>query len=114
MMETNSAYENIVTKHGWPLASAGVNGVAFERRFALEAIDALRNMPFAILGGDVYRAGGDGVHLTYDNWYAQRMQDEGFKEFQERSLATASNYISNYREPADGTTLYSLVLNPRS
>lgn len=106
----NSRYEEIEKRYGQSLAPAGVDGVAFTRPSALEAVKALRGTPFAIVGGDIYRTGDGGLRLTYDNWFTERAPEEDSVAFQSRSLAAASQYIKNYKEKEEGTTLYALVL----
>ena len=103
-------YQEIAEQHGKSLAPAGVNGIAFERKYALLALEALRGSGLSVLGGDVYSSKMGRLRLTYDNWSSQRIIGEDPDAFKMRSIEEASRYIANYKESEVGTTLYSIVI----
>ncbi len=107
-METE--YATFVQQRGRSLAPAGVNSFGFDRNAAIEALQIIRRSSMAVLGGDVYSADNGSLRLTYDSWATDRKPAESFEEFQVRSLFSAHRYISNYKEPKQGTTLYALVV----
>jgi hypothetical protein len=108
-MLTPQRYLEILKTSGRSLEEIGVRGVALTRRFALDAVASLRGTQVAVVGGDVLVVDGGKPRYTGDNWYVQRLQDEDVFAYIARSHAKAANYISNYRDPEDGSVLYAIV-----
>ena len=77
-----------------PLASEGVEDVAWCREDALEVIRLARDAQFAILGGDVWMRQGKRWVPTYDTWACDRDQEESLEAFSARSCDKASAYVA--------------------
>src|SRR5580704_9602324 len=54
------------------LRAQHVAEVGFRLQPALEAVDELAALDWAVLGGDVWQTGGSVPKPTYDNWHSDR------------------------------------------
>lgn len=91
----NDKIDNVLKK-GIPLDPFGINNFAFPKECALNAVEELRSLGVAILGGDVYVESDDGFKANYDNWYCNRLDGESACDFVTRSTNDAELYIRRY------------------
>ncbi len=54
------------------LRELGINDIAWAYPRVLQAVTALLELNYVILGGDVYRDDGHELSFTYDSWYVKR------------------------------------------
>lgn len=92
-----------------PLASEGVEEIAWRREDALEVIRLARDAQLGILGGDVWMRQGSKWVPTYDTWACDRESNESLEAFAARSCDKASAYLAEYPEGAQGAFVYVLV-----
>jgi hypothetical protein len=83
------------------------------RQEAIKAVEYFQQERIAILGGDVYYIDENGeIELTHDNWYCDKMQEENYMEYCERSAILSKKYIGKYENNLfqNNTLLFNLVL----
>jgi hypothetical protein len=112
-MPLPNAYNAILARDGISLAeiNPGSTELALSRSAALEAIEALNNSHFAILGGDVVSADGNRLEYLNANWYSQRRKGEAAEAFAARSRSEGLKYISAYPRNVDSQPLFVLVVD---
>lgn len=81
---------------GRNLDGIGVRNWALAREDALLALERLREIGVAVLGGDVYVVSGKAVVPSYDNWHCDQDAGEVAADFLSRSIDSARSYISSY------------------
>ena len=86
-----------------------VNELAWPYPVALRAVDALSGAGCAILGGDVYRMGENGLSITGDNWYLDRAQDLPWADYVQAADAHARRYIAWCQSQHADACWYTLV-----
>lgn len=91
---------------GVSLEAEGVHNFGLDRQSALHALTKIRDLGYAILGGDVFEWHEGRLVHTYDNWCAERLHGESFTAFVGRSNDLATRYVSEY--PVAGR-LFALV-----
>lgn len=91
---------------GHGLESVGVRNWALTRGDALLALQRLRDLGVAVLGGDVYILSDAGVESNCDNWYCDPRAEESAADFLNRSIDRARCYVSDYRSE---TALFAIV-----
>jgi hypothetical protein len=92
------------------LRAQHVAEVGFRLQPALEAVDELAALDWAVLGGDVWQTGGSVPKPTYDNWHADRGPKEDWGAYVRRSADYSRNRITLFdtAQPS-GTALFALV-----
>ncbi len=93
---------------GRTLNSVGVRNWALDKDVALAALEQLRTMQVAVLGGDVYTVSGASLESNYDNWYCNRNSGEADVDFVERSISKARSYITSYQANL-GNVFFAIV-----
>jgi Immunity protein 40 len=93
---------------GLNLSKFGVNNWGLDKPSALAALDAFCNLGIPVLGGDVYIVDVGGIKTTYDNWYLDRNEGESRKQFMERSIHKAREYITQYQSMSEGV-IFSII-----
>lgn len=96
MAKTWSTEIKEILKIGKPLFNVGNNNWGLTKEQALEAIDLLSSANIPIYGGDVYELTGDIIKPNYDNWFCNPMPNELERDFLDRSITIAKNYILSY------------------
>lgn len=81
---------------GISLIESGINNWVLNRDDTLRAIQQLKALNVAVLGGDVYSINGDLVEPTGDNWFYNKNENESESEYIDNSIMQAANYINNY------------------
>jgi len=81
---------------GRPLEPLGVRNFALSKASALEALEQLKLLGIAVLGGDVYVDQEGELQNNCDNWYCDPLEGEDNTAFVSRSVALARNYIQSY------------------
>lgn len=90
------------------LEEVGVRNWALQREEALLAVERLRAINVAVLGGDVCSVKEGRVEANYDSWHCDRDRMESDIDFVERSAENARSYIVNYKAPM-GSVLFAIV-----
>ena len=93
---------------GISLDVIGVKNWGLNKTAAFSALDALERIGVPILGGDVYHVIEGTVKVTYDNWYADRLERESKEDFVRRSVKEARAYINKYPEDVSNI-LFAMV-----
>lgn len=93
------------------LDELGLTDLVWEDQLIEAVIDALEQLDFAVLGGDVYAATPEGFRPTYDNWYCDRSPEEAFSDYAKRSREVAREYVRNYRKTGNVGAYFALVVS---
>lgn len=109
-MPARRSYQSVIEKLGIGLESLGIKDIAFTRRDALLALEALQAEERLILGGDAYSRVGSQISSAYANWYVERRTGESEIELLRRSWESGNRFVIEY--PVDGTIepLFSFVV----
>ncbi|MEO6907431.1 MAG: Imm40 family immunity protein [Abditibacteriaceae bacterium] len=102
--------ECLLTEQGYSLSAIGASGFALKRNDALKLISLLEEIPTAILGGDVYFLKEGQLEVSYDNWYCNKLPDENYLNYVNRTHIIARNYIKNYRLMLDVTPIFDMTI----
>lgn len=94
---------------GYSLTSMGVNNWALSKESALKVLNKLEQLQVAVLGGDVCELIGDIIQYNYDSWHCDQGQGELNNEFVLRSIATAKQYIKDYKVENSKRVLFAFV-----
>ena len=97
----------------YSLQAVQVNEVAWRYEDALQAIQAIADAHYAILGGDVYREEHDQLVSTYDSWYLNQ-QELAWDDFVKESRKKALSYIEMYSRRNGEKYYYTLSAYPPS
>ena len=100
-----------VLSAGTSMSSMHVNNWSLDRHAAILAIQSLKGMGIAILGGDVIVRANQALHHTYDSWYCDPIDGESSEAYINRSASTAVNYIEAYPK---GDYLFAIVPEVKS
>ncbi len=100
---------NEILKIGLPLHDYGVNNWALTKEQALSALDKFMTAQISILGGDVFEKINDLYKPNYDNWYCDKKDGENKREYLERSIITAKNYIKDYKTKEFSNNFFVIV-----
>lgn len=106
-MREISIYFNFLREKGRPLLemNVGSDEIALEPDDALQAVDLLKEIQIAVLGGDIlseeengkliyaYQLWGDGQEYHCLNWYCDKMDSENQEEYAKRSYIIAKESI---------------------
>lgn len=97
MNDKTNILDNYLNTLGYDLESVGVKGKALYKKDALAFIDLIRENEIAILGGDVFflKLNGE-ITMTFDNWFCNRENKEGYSVYVQRSVDVAVKYIQGY------------------
>lgn len=98
-------------KRGHYLSGVGINNWAFSKEGALEILNQFEELQVCILGGDVCELTNSIIQPNYDNWYCNRLSNEGDIEFSKRSIKKAKDYITNYNVNDSSQIFFAFVLD---
>ncbi|TYR31205.1 hypothetical protein FXV77_21380 [Sphingobacterium phlebotomi] len=111
-MENTLSYLNFIKEKGRPLSeiNPGSDEIALAVDDALQAIELLKDIQTAILGGDIlsedsgeliyaYQLWGEEYH--YLNWYCDRIDNESEDDYLKRSYILAQEGITNAHATAE-------------
>lgn len=111
-MENTLSYLNFIKEKGRPLSeiNPGSDEIALAVDDALQAIELLKDIQTAILGGDIlsedsgeliyaYQLWGEEYH--YLNWYCDRIDNESEDDYLRRSYILAKEGIANAHTTAE-------------
>lgn len=93
------------------LKSIGVNNIALLKKDALEMLETVKSLEIPVLGGDVCEFFNGNLEYNYDNWYCNKEANESYKNFVERSVKKAKEYIKDYSIPNNKDVYFSIVLD---
>ena len=100
----------IVHKKGIPAAEIG-----WRKDAAMKVLRGCREEGVGVVGGDVYLLLPSGALLaTTDNWFTERMPEEGQREFALRSVDQAERAVLGYRARREGEPIFVLVFDNKS
>lgn len=102
-------YQDFLGKKGRSLSSLNIRGRALQRIDALDAVKVLRSLELPILGGDVYFERDGLIEPAYCNWHAEKLDEESFSDFVERSCEITQSYIERFPETIDRVSLFVFV-----
>ena len=85
-----------ILNNGVSLESIGIKNWAFSKEKALLALGHLANLEVPVLGGDVCELTNGTIQYNYDNWYCDRLPNESYIDFVNRSINKAIEYIEQY------------------
>jgi len=87
--------------NAYTLYPLGIEGYAYLKEDALCIVKYLRDNSFPITGGDVYTIiKGKICHSeVYSGWFCDRLQDELWDDYVQRSYEITYKYINNYSTP---------------
>lgn len=98
-----------ILSSGLSLDNIGVNNWALDKQQTIDALNDFKKQGIAVLGGDVYEIIDGTPESNYDNWYCDQNDGESFKDFSDRSIASARKYVNDYKHPTDKSIRYALV-----
>ena len=104
------SYQSLIEQSGISLDSLGVADVAFTRRDALRAVEALQADERLILGGDAYYRCGATVGHALSNWYVERKADEPDADLLRRSWDAARRFVTQHGMEGTDEALFSFVV----
>jgi hypothetical protein len=102
-----------ILKIGKSLFDIGINNWALTKSDSIFAIERFYSLEVPILGGDVYEIINGVLQSNYDNWYCDPLPGETRKDFVNRSINKARNYIETYKGQGLNNN-YFFVLVPDS
>jgi len=82
----------------FPLTSLGLKGYAYPKEDALTIIEELRKNNIPIIGGKVLVLVDNKIEYPkgYDNWFCDRLQNESWFDFVQRSCDISFQYVNRY------------------
>jgi len=98
-----------ILRVGCFLGSVGVRNWALTKEQSLIALNNFEDEGIAILGGDVYEMGSEGLQPNYDSWYCERKENEKMSLYLSRSILKARNYIVNYKSKRKTECFFVIV-----
>ena len=108
-MKLSSKIKQILSE-GFCLQKYGINNWALTENQALLAIEKIKELNIAILGGDAcFRSNGI-FQLNYDNWYVEKKLSESKKDYSYRSATETIQYIKEYKNHKYDEVFFILVL----
>ena len=80
------------------LPLVGIERNGFYRHDAIKLINFMLKEVVPIIGIDIYLLKNSNITFTdsYDNWYCDRIRNETFSQYTQRSCANAMRYINSY------------------
>lgn len=80
------------------LPIVGIDRNGYYRHDAIRLINFMLNNVVPIIGIDVFLLKNNILTFTdsYDNWYCDRIKNETFSQFTQRSCANAMRFINSY------------------
>lgn len=98
---------NDFIKHGYSLASVGVNEYAYDFATSLKILEFVKSRNWIVLGGDVYLKNHGSIDATFDNWYYNPVG----KLDSENSISKAIDYLTKYNSIRKNA-IYTIVVDP--
>ncbi|EKB58648.1 Imm40 family immunity protein [Bergeyella zoohelcum] len=90
------------------LVNYGVNNIAFNIQDIKKVLNILKRLNIAVKGGDIWIMRNGELHLTYDNWFCDQLENEMYLMYVERSIEKTQTYIDNY--PLDDHAYVEIVI----
>lgn len=90
------------------LVDYGVDNIAFDIQDIKKVLNILKRLNIAVKGGDIWIMQNGELHLTYDNWFCDQLENEMYSMYVERSIEKTQTYIDNY--PLDDDAYVEIVI----
>jgi hypothetical protein len=78
------------------LEELGIQDRAWPLEVVLPVLQALDGAAVAVLGGDLYDCRNGKAAPMYESWHSDRESWESFREYADRSLREAQEYVRRY------------------